>query len=169
LYQLPWHCRLSSKVAWLSTLGIGGWDISIIGESFSLGKVTVNPVGVFGCIVTVGLFNYELRGIQRCNALIMIGTKLKRNWVFQDSSDFDLVQSMEKLAPPLLRKSFTRPYLLHGYLSPSWFIPDWDVMIIATVVFIGGVRGSVNLHLKFTWGELKTRAYKLGEIFCINI
>lgn len=28
------------------------------------------PIGVFGLMVTFGLFVYELRGIQRCNALI---------------------------------------------------------------------------------------------------
>jgi hypothetical protein len=35
------------------------------------------PLGLFGFIVTLGLFFYELRGIQRCNALVRAGKQLE--------------------------------------------------------------------------------------------
>ena len=35
------------------------------------------PIGAFGVLVTLGLFMYELRGIQECNALISAAKKLE--------------------------------------------------------------------------------------------
>jgi len=35
------------------------------------------PVGIFGCLVTFGLYLYELRGIQRCNILTKCGKQLE--------------------------------------------------------------------------------------------
>ena len=37
------------------------------------------PIGVFGVLVTLGLFIYELRGIQECNALITAARKLEES------------------------------------------------------------------------------------------
>jgi hypothetical protein len=36
------------------------------------------PIGIFGVLVTIGLFYYELRGIQHCNGLISSAQKLER-------------------------------------------------------------------------------------------
>lgn len=38
----------------------------------------LGPIGVFGFAVTLGLYAYELRGIQQCNALIRAGDELER-------------------------------------------------------------------------------------------
>lgn len=35
-------------------------------------------IGAFGLIITLGLFVYELRGIQRCNGLIAVGTHIEQ-------------------------------------------------------------------------------------------
>jgi hypothetical protein len=40
-------------------------------------KGYLGPIGVFGVAVTLGLFVYELRGIQRCKALIGAGKALE--------------------------------------------------------------------------------------------
>jgi len=53
---------------------------------FLLAKDPISPVllehlsaiGIFGALVTVGLFFYELRGIQECNALIDAGKELEQ-------------------------------------------------------------------------------------------
>src|SRR5436189_6381469 len=34
-------------------------------------------IGIFGFLVTLGLFFYELRGIQKCKALIILGGKIE--------------------------------------------------------------------------------------------
>ena len=38
----------------------------------------LGPIGLFGLAVTLGLFFYELRGIQRCGCLIEMGENLER-------------------------------------------------------------------------------------------
>lgn len=36
-------------------------------------------IGIFGMLVTLGLFLHELRGIEQCGALIEVGTQLEKN------------------------------------------------------------------------------------------
>lgn len=36
------------------------------------------PIGIFGAVVTLGLFAYEIYGIKRCHALILTGTRIER-------------------------------------------------------------------------------------------
>lgn len=36
------------------------------------------PVGIFGALITIGLFFYELRGIQKCRGLIACARKLEK-------------------------------------------------------------------------------------------
>src|SRR5215211_3978406 len=38
----------------------------------------LTPIGVFGILVTLGLFAYEVYGIKRCGALIEAGARLER-------------------------------------------------------------------------------------------
>jgi len=40
-------------------------------------KQYIWPVGIFGFVVTLGLFFYELRGIQQCNRLIAVGERIE--------------------------------------------------------------------------------------------
>lgn len=37
----------------------------------------LGPIGLFGFMITFGLFTYEIRGTQRCSALIKLGKKLE--------------------------------------------------------------------------------------------
>ncbi len=38
----------------------------------------LGPIGLFGLAVTLGLFFYEMRGIQRCGRIIDVGEELER-------------------------------------------------------------------------------------------
>lgn len=38
----------------------------------------LGPIGVFGVLVTLGLFCYELRGLQRCGKLVDVGLQLEQ-------------------------------------------------------------------------------------------
>ncbi len=37
----------------------------------------LGPIGLFGVLVTLGLFCYELRGLQRCGKLLDVGLRLE--------------------------------------------------------------------------------------------
>ena len=38
----------------------------------------LGPIGIFGVLVTLGLFCYEIRGLQRCGRLVGTGTQLEK-------------------------------------------------------------------------------------------
>ncbi|HYN24631.1 MAG TPA: hypothetical protein VES69_06250 [Pyrinomonadaceae bacterium] len=54
--------------------GAGG--LLILAEKETV-KDYLGPIGVFGAVVTLGLFVYELRGIQKCKALIEAGAAIE--------------------------------------------------------------------------------------------
>lgn len=40
-------------------------------------KDFLGPIGIFGALITLGLFVYEVRGIQKCNELIKVGKAIE--------------------------------------------------------------------------------------------
>ncbi len=57
---------------------VSGAGISLlISKNYSTDSSHLLAVGVFGVLVTLGLFFYELRGIQKCKSLIILGGKLE--------------------------------------------------------------------------------------------
>ena len=44
----------------------------------------LGPIGVFGALVTLGLFIYEIRGIQKCKALIDTGKAIETTMKVKD-------------------------------------------------------------------------------------
>jgi hypothetical protein len=57
---------------------VSGTGISLlINKSYAIDSSHLLAVGIFGALVTLGLFFYELRGIQKCKSLIAIGGKLE--------------------------------------------------------------------------------------------
>ncbi|HVF87003.1 MAG TPA: hypothetical protein VM866_05405 [Pyrinomonadaceae bacterium] len=61
-----------AKLLALLPIASGAGGLLILAEKETLKEYLV-PIGVFGAAVTLGLFLYELRGIQRCKALIEAG------------------------------------------------------------------------------------------------
>ncbi|MCI0628622.1 MAG: hypothetical protein L0387_44395 [Acidobacteria bacterium] len=55
-----------------------GAGIFLLLESKDTDYMHLAAVGLFGFLTTLGLFFYELRGIQHCNALIASGKELER-------------------------------------------------------------------------------------------
>ena len=59
---------------------VSGTGISLlIGKNYSIDSSHLLAVGLFGTLVTLGLFFYELRGIHRCKHLVSIGSKLEHS------------------------------------------------------------------------------------------
>src|SRR5215207_8527834 len=57
---------------------VSGAGISLlISKGDSIDSSHLSAVGIFGVLVTLGLFFYELRGIQKCKSLIALGGKLE--------------------------------------------------------------------------------------------
>ena len=57
---------------------VSGAGIStLISKNYSIDSSHLLAVGIFGSLVTLGLFFYELRGIQKCKRLIILGGQLE--------------------------------------------------------------------------------------------
>ena len=54
--------------------GAGG--VLILAEKETV-RDHLGPIGLFGAVVTLGLFVYELRGMQKCTALIKVGAAIE--------------------------------------------------------------------------------------------
>jgi hypothetical protein len=65
-----------AKLLALLPIASGAGGLLILAEKDTV-KEYLGPIGVFGAAVTLGLFVYELRGIQRCRALIKAGKALE--------------------------------------------------------------------------------------------
>lgn len=65
-------------LALLPIASAAGVAFLVVGENRDAAFPLLLPMGVFGVLITAGLFLYELRGIQRCNALIRSAKLLER-------------------------------------------------------------------------------------------
>jgi len=65
-----------AKLLALLPIASGAGGLLILAEKDTV-KDFLGPIGVFGAAVTLGLFVYELRGIQRCKALIKTGKDIE--------------------------------------------------------------------------------------------
>jgi len=65
-----------AKLLALLPIASGAGGLLILAEKDTV-KEYLGPIGVFGAAVTLGLFVYELRGIQRCKDLIEAGKALE--------------------------------------------------------------------------------------------
>jgi hypothetical protein len=116
-------------------------------------------VGVFGFLMTLGLFTYELRGIQRCNGLIEAGKVLERELGFQ--GQFRLRPgAINGLIGTTLAARIIYPGVLAAWSFVILYgiIPIWGEMIVGAIVFIGGIAGSFRLQLKPNWEEMQKQA-----------
>src|SRR5438270_14038293 len=48
-------------------------DVFVNAEKIKFAQQFLKPIGLFGFVVTLGLFSYELYGIRKCHALIEAG------------------------------------------------------------------------------------------------
>jgi hypothetical protein len=57
---------------------VSGAGISLlISKNYSPDSSHLLAIGIFGVLVTLGLFSYELRAIQKCKSLIVLGRKIE--------------------------------------------------------------------------------------------
>ncbi len=129
-------------------------------------KQYLSPIGIFGFVVTFGLFLYELRGIQQCNRLIEVGKNI------EDLLDID-GQFKRRIAPisPLISHTCAAQVIYPAVLAawiflalffiwPSSLILSWPLSLVLVLlqwtiligvpvlVFFIGYRRSRKLNLK---------------------
>jgi hypothetical protein len=110
--------------------------------------VYFGPIGIFGLVVTLGLFFYELRGIQKCNGLIAVGQKIEAmldvDGQFTHREDAVAGFIGKTLAARVIYPAVLAAWIFVALVS-VWPQGAWW---IAPFVFFIGFAGSYTLNLK---------------------
>jgi hypothetical protein len=101
----------------------------------SAAKQYIWPVGIFGFVVTLGLFFYELRGIQQCNRLTAVGEKI------EDLLTID-GQFNRRIDPP-------RPYISHTFAARVIYPAVLAAWIFLVLAFIQDFRSNGTTFLQW--------------------
>lgn len=115
-----------------------------------LAKPYTLPVGIFGFVITFGLFCYELYGIKKCDYIIKAGKQIEV-WLCTAGQFLNRPREVARYINELFAAGIIYPALLVAwtYLALSFTLPPYALWI-AIVVFIGGFAFSFiyNIRLK---------------------
>jgi hypothetical protein len=78
-------------------------------------KGFLGPIGVFGMLVTLGLFSYEFRGLRNCGALIDRGRKLEEKLDHLEHGQFSGLEAGWRQCLPL-----TAAVIVYGATLAGW-------------------------------------------------
>jgi hypothetical protein len=108
------------------------------------------PIGVFGFVITLGLFFFEIYGIEKCHALIVAGKQLEHA-LGVDGQFTRRPREVARVINEPFATGIIYPAVLAAWLYIGLFfrLPD-HAWWIAVVVFLAGFAGTLfyNIHLK---------------------
>jgi hypothetical protein len=120
------------------------------------------PIGIFGFIVTLGLFSYELHGIRRCIGLIELGRRIEGlmgigGQFWHRPPDF-----YDKVGPKLAALVIY-PAVLGSWAYVALF--TWPLLapVGALVVFLIGLIGSWKLDWKAKLEPEPKRQFRIAK------
>jgi hypothetical protein len=128
----------SKLLGFLPVVTGGGLLLLLGGEKGRLPENLFLPVGLFGVIVTLGLFSYEIYGIQKCHALITSGVALEMSLGLEETGQF-------KTRPRAVRGHVNEPFaaaIIYPAVIAAWaylavlHVAKWMSPILAVVVFL---------------------------------
>lgn len=132
----------------------------------------LGPTGLFGFVVTLGLFSYELRGIQKCNSLIAVGQKMEAmldiDGQFTQREDAVAGFIGKTLAARMIYPAVLAAWIFVALIS-VWPQEAWW---IAPLVFFIGFAGSYTLNLKVKFVKEPTsrkESSKQGNSIDLNV
>jgi hypothetical protein len=104
----------------------------------------LEPIGLFGCAITVGLFSFEIYGIKKCHAVIRAGKWLE-NFLHVSSGQFNT-------RPQNVISIVNEPFAA-GVIYPAVFaawmylvmLVDWPekALVVAIICFFAGFVGTL--------------------------
>ncbi len=113
-----------AKLLGFLPLASGAGIFLLLNRSFTDGtEQYLLPIGVFGFTVTLGLFFYELRGIQKCNSLVTGGKNIE---------ELPGIQGQFRLIPPPIN-GFIRNTLAAYVIYPA-VLAAWTFLALVNVV-----------------------------------
>jgi hypothetical protein len=108
------------------------------------------PIGIFGFVVTLGLFSFEIYGIRKCHALIKAGQQIERALGI-DGQFIHRPREVARVINEPFAAGIIYPAVLAGwlYIALLAVLPLYAGWI-AVVVFLAGFAGTLyySIHLK---------------------
>jgi hypothetical protein len=131
--------------------------------SAPLPKEYLGPIGAFGAVITLGLFVYEIYGIEKCTALIKAGQDLESS---MNSKGQFLRRPTGLLHHPGFLSRISEPFaagIIYPAVLAAWiylaFVKTWSLvaLVISIVVFVLG------FVITYKYTSLLPGVYKLHE------
>ena len=123
------------------------------------------PIGLFGLVVTLGLFSYELHGIKKCGYLIDAGKKIEAglgiNGQFQRRPHELAGFIDEPLSASIIYPAVLASWLFFALLEA----PRWVGYVSSSVVFAGGVFVSIHLIRAMEEDMIDEKQYRKEKVF----
>ncbi len=169
-----------AKLLGLLPLVSGTGIFFLLNETFTdatkraFATVYLGPIGLFGFIVTLGLFFYELRGIQKCNGLIAVGQKIEALLDIDGNGQFT---HREEAVAGFIGKTLAAR-VIYPAVFAAWtlvaLVSIWSqgALWVALLVFFIGFAGSYTLNLKVKLEKepnIRREPSKKGNIIDPNV
>ena len=103
-------------------------------------------VGVFGFVITLGLFAYEIYGIKKCHALIDAGKRLERD--LRSDGQFihrprEVIRFInEPFAAGIIYPAVLAAWTFLGFVSKLHQCV-WSIALVALLIFVAGFASSL--------------------------
>jgi hypothetical protein len=162
-------------------LATGAGALLLATDQTKLGflKPLFRPVGVFGLVITVGLFFYELYGIKKCTYLINAGKSLENDLGIRDGQFTTRPPGFLLLINEPLAAAVIYPAVLAAWTFLAWDVclahisvgqPPTDTVIFthldvfhcwASGVFLVGFLVALCYNLYLVWEDIKKAIRRL--------
>ncbi|MDX6304401.1 MAG: hypothetical protein QOI77_1370 [Blastocatellia bacterium] len=121
-------------------------------------KPLLVPIGIFGSVVTFGLFSYEIYGIRKCGELIDAGIKLEK--------DLGVVGQFRTRPNHLINEPFAAGVIYPAVLA-SWLFLVLYALNVKAALCIGSIIFFVGFTCMLVWDiflVLKARSLPQSDL-----
>jgi hypothetical protein len=129
-----------AKLLGFLPLATGGGVFLAVNTKLNLQTEFLVPVGLFGSLVTLGLFAYEIYGIRKCHALIKAGAALEQELGLSAGQFLDRPRAVFGVVNEPFAASIIYPAVMAawGYLA-LFLLDKLLASMVAIAVFVAGV------------------------------
>lgn len=99
-------------------------EILVNPENSKFAKPFLEPLGLFGFVITLGLFFYEIYGIRKCHALIEAGIQLECSLTITDGQFISRPRNVLYLINEPFATGVIYPAVLAGWIFLSLIFPQ---------------------------------------------
>ena len=136
----------------------------LLNEDIDLSESGIHlfPVGIFGALISLGFFIYELRGLQRCRGLIACAKKLEAQILVDSRSRFGPFQFRQDSALGGMLGSTGAALIIYPSVISAWFYVAFFGLYLRSVIQEGAVIYFVaGVFLLFViFGLLVSRSHR---------